>query len=254
MESTTLPDASNNCIKNVKEKKGSRSKTFNLGDRLFPSKTAAREFVANWLASTTNEYEVDNIHKSFIYALLELHPDYESKIKNHNGRIFIRRNQTNSMYWNFVLGKQEPDEDEIFSYRKCFKGNALNNHHHTCTVALRSAIKDQVYEFRNVLFSDIHKDEVICPMTGEKLINDQMTHIDHHTIPFVAIVEAFLNKLGIRFSDIEIGYDYVINCFKIADDDIRRQWCAFHKENAKLMAVHKSYNLKQRHMRYTFRD
>lgn len=219
----------------------SKTKTrFTLGPLNFASKGKAKEFVGKWLANSYENYLLDQNEKDWVYALIEMHPNKIEKLNNHTGNIMVRKNPYNSKYFNFVIQKNPPDEDTLFSYLVCFNPNMRIDHLAHCKMAFRCEIQPQTLACRMDYFFD--HNTVICPHSNMVLYNDANTHIDHHKFTFNSIFDAFLKMKKLDCKDIQLSYvngqDYFIK-----NSQLKKEWYDFHEQHAILLPVFKKWNL-----------
>lgn len=216
---------------------------YQLGPLTFKSKKNAKDFVSEWLRTSYDNYVVDDDDKKWIYALLDQHIKRNEKLENHNGQIYVKKNEVCSKHYNFYLGKQYPHKDTLFSYLKCFENNLSTNHILHCKQAFRNEIRPQTFQCRQTYFQ--FENEITCPFTNMTLRNDDYTHIDHYGKTFADLLQEFLNLHRIKYSDIELSYDNGQDHY-IANQEIKNKWFNFHKENAHLLPVLKDWNLAQK--------
>lgn len=108
--------------------------------------------------------------------------------------------------------------------------------------ALRTAISDQVRDFRREYFEST--DDPICAISGEPLYNDSSTHIDHHHPTFVELATQFVAGEGgltaIHFQRVSGG-----DTFQLKDRAQTERWKSMHRRRANLRAVTDQANLRR---------
>lgn len=215
---------------------------YELGPLKFKSKSKAKKFVSLWLQNSYQNYVVHDDDKHWILALLDNHPNKEEKIANYNGNIYVRKNPSCKTYYNFVLGKNHPFSDTLFSYRKCFDSTLSTNHSYHCKQAFRNEIRPQTFSCRRKFFK--FNDTIKCPMTNADLKNDKYTHIDHHYKSFESLFEEFIKSRELCIDTLSLtcenGQDWYIENGQIKDD-----WIQFHENEATLVPVFRDWNLKR---------
>lgn len=144
--------------------------------------------------------------------------------------------------------KERNKEWESFSYRK-----ALEPEHRKIESvegivyskndyfkAFRNAVYDQIKAFRD---KEIEKPE----NKHLKLLNKKdpfLVHTDH-IIPMHILTSDFLGDRGIEFKDIELQKIIKFNTdnYEIKDEELRKEWRAYHKKNARLKLMKMQENL-----------
>ena len=170
---------------------------FYVGQRLFPSKTAATEYIRE-LLHRPNPARFDKTETGFLLDLLKLHPSAESKI-GPGIEYFFTRSAINDT--TCFCAKRIDGTDEDFSLYKCLSPSKASVIKSEVMAALRWAIHDQIVEFRESLPSTI-----VCSLTGVALGNRE-GHADHYgDKEFRHIAHEFLLAKGIPYADIRRGF------------------------------------------------
>jgi hypothetical protein len=104
--------------------------------------------------------------------------------------------------------------------------------------ALRMAVDDQIKEFRNSVVYP-----TVCVETGGILTKRSRTHVDHYEIPFVQLVEDWLNSLDLYYSTLVLVGPPTAK--RLLDESLTKSWGEYHREFARLALVDASANMKK---------
>lgn len=176
----------------------------------------------------------------YIYSILESHPESKQKIGCGVKNIWIKK----TIYKNngFFIERTDGTSTD-FSYYRCLYGN---NRKLNIQSAFRSAIRQQIYDFKINAFKN--NPILFCPIT-EKEVSLKNCHVDHEEPTFKELLENFVEVKDIDLNKLEIGginKDNSMNNF-IVDYKIRRDWEEYHKRNAQLRITSKKGNLSRRY-------
>jgi hypothetical protein len=134
-----------------------------------------------------------------------------------------------------VLIKKDNSEDNI-SWRKAVN-QRRTSHHSEVRKALRTAIIDQVLDFRRTI-----PNGVICDICKKEIISG--LHTDHE-IYFEDIVQAWMKANKLTDSIIKVTNNGDTDRH-ITDKRLLVNWQEFHKKHAILRATHAICNLKRK--------
>ena len=175
-----------------------------------------------------------------VYDLLSYHPDYKEK---EGVGIKCFHVIEDPLFKNKRFDIERVDGSRIdFSYLACLKGKS-DSHKEDVLKALRSAIREQIKEFKQIHF--IGTDIAYCNLTNVPITFSQAS-VDH--IPpqtFRSLVSQFLELEKIQFEDIEVIENEYKNSPILNMPELQEKWREFHKENAKLQLASLEANIKQ---------
>jgi hypothetical protein len=194
------------------------------------TKKAKIEYVRNkinriGLCSSIREEDED-----FYNELLELfksHPDYPEKIEGLMD-LKIVRNKIQTRYFEINMIKDDEIIEDI-SWRCCLEGKK-----NELTVAYRSAVVDQIINFR-----DTHAQ--ICELCD---IDTGLFHVDH-TYHFYKLVRDFEESNNIIKPT---KFDTMVDnrsCFSRVDRSYEELWQNYHRDNATLRILCDNCNLRR---------
>jgi len=132
------------------------------------------------------------------------HPNHVEKLKFHNGKMYIFYDQNGKRYYHLNLCNSQQSK-EFFKPMSYLK----------CSTQSLSNNHD----------------------------HNCMTHIDHANKQSINLVD-FMTLYGCRFRFKDIKLDHDKCCYYIANPNVKTDWCNYHKENACLVPVDKTWNLK----------
>ena len=210
-----------------------KNSKYKLGNYGFDTKKQIHNFISSWLKISYIDYELNDDDKELFLDLFRQHPRATEKLANLK-TIFL---EYHASYFHFSLKYNDDTVDDI-SYTKCLYGET---EYGNIMKAFRDTIREQIFEYRQNIFRD--NVELICPETNIILRNNSDTHIDHNfrELTFKDIVTNFCLEKNYNILDIStenIRYRQII-----VSDIIRQEFENYHRDNAKLRAVHKSVNM-----------
>lgn len=208
-----------------------------LGDQTFPTKKALKEHVSNYL-KRAKLGPIPEMDRRWVHELLYRHPRYNEKTANiTNVNIMIE----NDLGWNHFAIQKDDGTTEDISYLKCLD-HFRSSPRALAQAAFRYAIADQIRAFREQIFKT--GTMIICPETNLNLKNDGKTHIDHdfRQLTFKTIVDMFLKEMGMNIEEIKTE-SAGSNGRTLKDEELQRSFRRYHKDHAKLRAIHYMANL-----------
>lgn len=113
--------------------------------------------------------------------------------------------------------------------------NASSSKRKRVLSALRTVVKPQIDGFKALIVFPIE-----CPLSKKQLLNFSATHVDHYKLPFIHIVENFLQLKRRTIESISLGRDGLIGDQKLAVEFYR-----YHMEVCDLQLVDKTANMKK---------
>ena len=216
------------------------AKTISIGQLTFPTKKAALEMIRSIRDRYSDGVRLSYEDHIFIRDLVNLHPEAEDKIGLGISHFTVAtENKFGGRNRHFVLHRHDGTYTD-FSFSHCLTPNS--NKKNDILLALRQAIKDQIWEFRQRAFSS--GVPVICPYEKIILSRDRC-HVDHEApTTFEALVNCWLTSQGIRLEAVQITppvdnqlVGQMTNTPQIAS------WQSFHRTHAKLRLLSVKGNL-----------
>ena len=213
-----------------------------IGELVFPTKNAAKEFFKNMLARYSDGEEINEEDSSCLNKLIERHPEAIQKIGCGIKRFFRQRtDKGTSCFW---LQRLDDTETE-FSYPTCVdaRGKSL---YQEFSEACREAVQPDLIATKRAYFGD-HADgegKVACDVTGE-MIRFNEAHLDHKKpMTFQVIVQTFMIAHSIIPSRLILS-DSIDQQFSttFTDKMIAEKFRDYHHSIAKLRVIKSSLNL-----------
>ncbi len=211
---------------------------YKLGSEWFPSKKAVTERGSGILKSGA----VSERDHDFLMALFQNHSEWSEKEGNGVASIRVGNDSTinpggwklNKCFW---LTRRDGTEIWI-SLHHCIRelgGRGKGAMLATYKTAARSAISEQVLEFKSSVFGAA--EVIVCPDTGQQ--SDWDSAVVDHVYPdtFDRLLCEFTKRAGVRdLHDIEIS-DY-----KFGNVEFEQRWREYHDRKAKLEVVSRKAN------------
>ena len=208
------------------------AKAITVGERRFPSKKQAGDFIREILYRYAIGARVLSPDAEFLRDLLELHPEATQKIGVGVAFFRVQQNMGSRGFWLYRVDGTSTD----WSFLACLTPPSREAE---ARAAFRTAIRDQVAEFR----TNLELSGLVCPITGEPLTSFNQIHIDHE-IPFEDLLARFLDD-----EEMELGRVAVVPTSdgstdtELLDHGLRGAWQRYHRERALLRAVSRRANL-----------
>lgn len=212
-----------------------RPKPITVGDRYFPSKTAAKEAMRDLMRRYRFGDRLDEEDKLFCLALFEHHSEHSQKVGRGIEHIEVRPDDQGNKYLHLL---RVDGTDEDISWCHCISPKK------EATViyeALRSTVKDQIQEFKDKQV----KKGAVCPFRRMPLTLAN-SHVDHFNPTFEALVAEFFRRHdhALSYSDLA---EQEGNDFRgiLKDQALLEAWRSFHLENANLRLISAAANLSE---------
>ena len=214
-----------------------KSNPVTVGDTTFPSQKAAEVHFRSIRDKYADNVRIVDADYAQLMALLALHPDADMKQGVGVDYFTVDRDEHYHTTRCFYIHRHDGSRTDV-SFKECIsaRGDDAN-----IRKALRSAIKDQIFEFRD---RELQKPEVRCPFTKE-ILSHANCHVDHaHPDTLSALIDAWLHSEGIQLTDVAIQ-PTLDNQFVASMTDQRQiaSWQAYHKTHAKLRLLTARGNL-----------
>lgn len=217
----------------------SKRKLIRLGGQVFKTKTSLQEYIRGIVAKYKDEQQLDMFDTAFVLALLEQHPQADTKIGAGVERIIVRRNPVYRRNRGFHLFRID-GTDTDFSWVECLTPTP---HHKKVIRAMRVLVEPQTMAFKQQFFDNTA--EPRCALTGEP-IAFVGSHVDHMPpFTFEVLVQEFCDRCGINLESVPLRDEMADNKYVdlIDDDALAMSWVQFHKEHACLRVVSQIGNL-----------
>jgi hypothetical protein len=205
-----------------------------LGNRRFPSKKAAADFIKMLLKSPVGKLQGDNFE--IVRDLIYRHPNAGDKVGPGIKDIWLRKCQDFGRNNQFIIERTDGSCMD-FSYKNCLAGK-LPTFKGYFSIACRNAVASDIIAFRDneLLWNPI----IFCPYTKEVLTRNNC-HVDHAPPePFAKIVDDYINENKINIFVVEIQGN-TVKTFK--DPVIAAHFRTYHRNKAKLRLLSIQANL-----------
>lgn len=199
-----------------------------IGRWSFDSIKAATETVSKLLRSSPINVRFSPEWQEFLIAMLERHPEAESKIGVGVDHFTILSNGYGDKDYCKVFCIVRTDgSTETFSYKNCLKPKSCVE---LAYMALRREVSDQVIAVKTRAFSQA--DTIVCPIV-KKLegrdvpITFTTSHVDHNP-EFKDIVDSFLCSECIELDDIRTEQSATELAKVMVDRELAARWKSYH--------------------------
>jgi len=213
-----------------------------IGDLLFTTKKAAKEYFRTMLAGYQNGQTVEDINDGHLRDLIERHPEATSKIGCGVKRFFKdRTDKPTSCFW---LEREDGSRTD-FSYISCVDAKSKSLYQEFAE-ACRMAVEEDLRAAKTEHFRE-HADsdgKVLCEITGERVAIYE-SHLDHKKpMTFQVIVRTFVKakKITVRPEMLSVPRDAQFSTVFV-DDELRREFREYHRSVADLRIVAAKENL-----------
>ena len=204
----------------------------------FKSQKDAINYTRNLLFSLepVGEITETSLGWNYLTALIERHPEYESKKGAGISSIVIHRK-----FGKIAMDIKRADGSRIdISWIYCIKSTHATTYQNLMN-AMRLAIKSQIE-----LFKQKQKLNTICDICSKPILTIKETHVDHHQPTFKELADNFIkenNPAPKQFDD-----DPTTNqaTFTPSDYDYSRRWQNYHSKHAQLRLTHAKCNLSRK--------
>lgn len=211
-----------------------------LGE-IFSTKTSLENRIKEILYHYQLEEFLSERDFEFMFEILKLHPEFETKLGIGVKNFFIAQNPQYKNTRNFWILRLDNSTTD-FSYKECLKETS---HEKRFINACRYAVEPYTMQFKQDFFDHLSGKPYIIPETGES-ISFNGSHVDHIAPnTFDQLVKDFVKENNIDISQVQINKSGVDNQFNdsFVNRDLERLWIDYHKTHAKLRVTSKRENL-----------
>lgn len=217
---------------------------YKIGNKNFETKKAAEEFTRRILNNCPIGSHLTGEELTFIYSLLENHPEAENKIGVGIKSIAVNLEERFKKTKCFIITRVD-DTITDFSFYKCLTPS-LNDPIKLFNGSAREAVAEQIVTYKNTFYKENQDSSgcVQCVLT--KLpINRQEAHVDHtppNTFNKIVLDYKDINDIDvdkIEFAENSTGIGRI---FK--DSKLRNDFAHYHMQTAKLRVISATENLK----------
>lgn len=204
----------------------------------FRTKDDLRERIRDIAAAYRDEQELNAEDLTFMLAVLDRHPQAETKIGCGVRSMVVRTNPVYRNNRSFYLYRID-DTGTDWSWTEC-----LNPTPYAKKVirAFRVLIEPQTMAFKRAFFATTAG---LCELTGEQ-ITPLSSHVDHAPpVTFEKLVDDFLTEYDLSINAIPLRDELSDNKYvdMIDDDLIAVRWIEYHRAHAVLRVVSRYANL-----------
>ena len=126
--------------------------------------------------------------------------------------------------------------DELYPVKRTARtASPEEKHYNAVKAAMRGGIYYQLKSYRDTVNLPI-----VCSLTGKKIRQGMRTDVDHIGMCFSEIADKFIESYGMKYSDIVLKGPPTGKVFK--NEELWKQWVAFHLEHARFSLVCASGN------------
>ena len=126
--------------------------------------------------------------------------------------------------------------DELYPVKRTARtASPEEKHYNAVKAAMRGGIYYQLKSYRDTVNLPI-----VCSLTGKKIRQGMRTDVDHIGMCFSEIADKFIEYHGMKYSDIVLKGPPTGKVFK--NEELWKQWVAFHLEHARFSLVCASGN------------
>ena len=172
----------------------------------------------------------------YLNALIERHPEYESKKGNGIRSIIIHRK-----FGNIAIDIKHIDGSRIdISWIYCVKSTHATKYQNLIQ-AMRLSVKPQIEKFK-----EDQKSNTTCCICSEPILTLKERHIDHYQPTFKELSDNFIkenNPAPTHFDDCPITNQ---SKFSDLDHEYSRRWQIYHEKHAQLRLTHAKCNLSRK--------
>ena len=217
-----------------------------IGDKTFKTKVEAEKFIQEILYRQPLSTPLEGSDLTFIYSLLECHPDVDVKVGVGVKSIIVECEKEFRRTKHFSVIRIDGTSTD-FSFKKCLSPN-LYTPIKLFRSSARRVIAGQVIDFKKDFFlrNQNSNAEVLCQLTGV-LVTKSNSHIDHTPpMTFDKIISDFIeihtiNVNDVKFVEADNGIGRVF-----VDSNLKNTFSDYHQKTAQLRVVSQSANLRQK--------
>jgi len=188
--------------------------------------------ILNKCKQLLNGNKLTHDDKVFLISVFKNHSDWDSKKGSNPKDIIIEKTSWGNNCF-FILREDGTKTD--ISYIKAL---TKPSHKKEVLIALRYAVKDEIYNYRlnNIVFG-----ETKCAISNEILFKDN-THIDHYNLTFNELAKNWLRNKDLNSIKVNESIDNSYDTY-LLDKDLEADFIKYHNENTNLRGVTKTVNL-----------
>lgn len=216
------------------------AKSITIGDRSFSTKKAALEEIRTVRDRYPDGVRLDHDDYLFIRDLLSLHTEAEDKIGIGVSHFTVAtETEFGGRNRHFVLHRHDGTGTD-FSFGHCLNPGSKDRNDRL--LALRQAIKEQTWTFRDREFSS--GGQIVCPYEGV-VVTPGNCQIDHEAPwTFDALVASWLSQNGLALDAVQITPPMDNQLVGQMTDRVQvASWQSFHFANARLRLLSARGNL-----------
>jgi hypothetical protein len=207
-----------------------------IGDRHFPTRTAAGDACRQVLYRHQPGQPIDAADAGFLTDLLRLHPEAAIKIGAGVSRFEVRANPLYGGVGFWVVRVDGTATD--FSFNQCLRPS---DHRQRALHAMRVSIADQIIAWRDRHFA---AGPVNCALTGVP-VTAPACHVDHAEPTFLELAERFAATEG-GWASVEVSTSPEATIGpRLTRPDQQDRWQAHHDRVASLRIVTPRANLRR---------
>lgn len=215
-----------------------KRQSFHISGETFTTKEALRDRIRGIVAAYSDEQELSVTDLTFTLAVLDRHPQAETKVGCGVASMTVRTNPVYRSNRGFYLIRVDGTGTD-WSWTEC-----LNPTPHPRKVirAMRVLVEPQTLAFKHAFFA---KGPQVCELTGA-LITFVGSHVDHiPPLTFEKLVADFLEEYRLDIGAIPLRDELADNNYvdAIDDDFIAVRWIEYHRSHAALRVVSRLGNL-----------
>lgn len=212
---------------------------YQLGSLEFKTKEQAKDYIR----TIREKYEYEQILNEKDFGIIKeaiatMKEDKRPKIEDIDF-IKVERIDTGKPHKNFVIYLLSGEVAE-FSIKNCFppKNSKKDSNKENFNEAARIAVVDQITTFKK------QTNRYWC-VVGKHEVAEEDVHIDHDNPSFSDLINDFVGTENIQLDEITyVKKNYQQRQFK--DENLKRKWQVYHKNEAKLQILCSQCNLRKK--------
>ena len=205
----------------------------------FKTQKELTNHLSNTLQSTIPGTIIEHDH-NLLCELLKIHYEQHSSVP------LYFTTEKHPIYKTQFYKFYDTNKKELidFRYMSCIN-NSVQIKKFKQNSAFRNTIKYQIVDFKNACFQT--NQDIFCPKTNIKLLNDSNTHVDHNYefLPFKTLISNFIKQYGIIESELETTAKNEEKLYYFKNTRISQLFKEYHDQHAQLRLIHVSANLKE---------
>ena len=212
-----------------------------FGSNSFKTKKEIQNYLKQYKDSKCAGDIVEEPYLTVLLGVYQWHPEYDETWMSDDMIFKISKDERFGEMSYVVINNGRVWD---FSYLKCIKGGTKEkNKRFNVMNTARTLIKDQIYEFRDKNKIKVNGSiKFKCEIDG-KLYNPTDIHIDHNyeKLTFLTILDNFLTENNLTYETIPLVDDGEF--YHNMTEKHKKLWKEYHKKNAILRCIFKTYNL-----------